>query len=53
MKTEREIERARNQLRDFYNSNFCRNVFTEEGQKFMLDRINVLNWVLEEGEVEK
>ena len=48
MKTENEINQAIEDLRTFLNTEVGRGLMTEEGKKFLLDRINTLKWVLNE-----
>jgi hypothetical protein len=48
MKTEHEIRKAIEDMRNFNNTEVFRSLFTEEGKTIMLDRIRTLQWVLEE-----
>lgn len=48
MRTEKEIRKAIEDIRNFINTEVFRGLTTEEGQRIWLDRIRVLRWVLEE-----
>jgi hypothetical protein len=48
MKSEKEINMAIKYMQDFLNTEVCRALWSKEGKEFLLDRINVLRWVLEE-----
>lgn len=53
MKTEYELETAIKILRDFKNTEVCRELFSSEANSVILERIKVLQWVLEEFEAEE
>jgi hypothetical protein len=48
MKTEADIKKAIGDMLIFNNTEVFRGLFTDEGKATMLDRINILRWVLEE-----
>ena len=48
MRTEKEIRKAIEDIRNFINTEVFRGLTTAEGQRTWLDRIRVLRWVLEE-----
>jgi len=48
MRTEKEIMKAIEDMRNFLNTEVCRTLWSDEGKNTILTRIKTLQWVLEE-----